>query len=106
MSERLVLQVSAAIWVGKFDIVEENNGVMVLSNGNVWDFPRNDVCQLKYCNVEGLAWEDSDKVVVVSDKMKSKGKQPFRCWDKDQSLHSFAINDATLTGEGDSSGEL
>ena len=64
-----------------------------------YDFPRNAVCGVQYCNVEGIAWvedggdeSDAPRVLVgVSDKMKSKGKQAFTCLEKDQSFHLFSI---------------
>jgi hypothetical protein len=30
-------------------------------------------------------------LAAVSDKMKGGGKQPFSCFEKDQSFHLFAI---------------
>jgi len=89
-------QVNGAIWVGKFKLLPEEKGVIELKPGRIWDFPRNDACQLKYCNVEGVVWEDADKVALVSDKMKSKGKQSHRCWEKDQMIHAFAVNSGSL----------
>ena len=66
----------------------------------MYDFPRSDGgCEAIYCNVEGIHWisEGSDDsaapgtLVAVSDKMKSKGRQPAICHDKDQSVHLFAL---------------
>lgn len=45
--------------------------------------------QMTYCNAEGIQWIDADRVIVVSDKAKTK--QPFWCDAKDQSVHIFAI---------------
>ena len=42
------------------------------------------VSQVKYCNIEGVFLEQFDKVTVVSDKMKAKGRQSYKCWEKDQ----------------------
>jgi len=57
----------------------------------VYDFPKNDNCQTVYCNVEGVHWLNDDMIIAVSDKMKSKGKQDFRCFEKDQSVHVFVL---------------
>jgi len=57
----------------------------------VYDFPKNDQCQTIYCNVEGIHWINDEMLMAVSDKMKSKGKQDFRCFDKDQSVHVFVV---------------
>jgi hypothetical protein len=59
--------------------------------GSTFDFPKNDDCQTIYCNIEGIEWLNEQMVVAVSDKMKSKGKQDFRCFDKDQSVHVFVL---------------
>ena len=50
-------------------------------------------------NVEGIHWVSQGAdgsaapgtLVAVSDKMKSKGRQPAACHDKDQSVHLFAL---------------
>lgn len=57
----------------------------------LYDFPRDNNCDVVYCNVEGIHWINSDMLMAVSDKMKSKGKQDFRCFDKDQSVHVFVL---------------
>jgi hypothetical protein len=57
----------------------------------LYDFPKNDQCMTIYCNIEGIHWINGDMVMAVSDKMKSKGKQDFRCFDKDQSVHVFVL---------------
>ena len=67
------------------------------SEGKVYDIPRDNECHAQYCNIEGLHWlegggEGTPQVLVAaSDKMKSKGRQDFRCMPKDQSLHLFMI---------------
>lgn len=40
---------------------------------------------------QGIHWQEADKLVAVSDKMKSGGKQPFICMTHDQSIHTFLI---------------
>lgn len=57
----------------------------------VYDFPKNDQCMTVYCNVEGVHWLNDNMIMAVSDKMKSKGKQDFRCFEKDQSVHVFVL---------------
>lgn len=57
----------------------------------MYNFPRNSECKMIYCNIEGIHWIGEDQLVAVSDKMKNKGKQDFRCFDKDQSIHVFAM---------------
>jgi hypothetical protein len=57
----------------------------------VLNFPRDDDCNVQYCNVEGVHWLNDDLLVTVSDQMKDGGEQNFRCLTKDQSIHVFAI---------------
>ena len=58
---------------------------------DVYQFPKGSQCETIYCNIEGIHWVNDDVVVAVSDKMKGRGKQDFRCFDKDQSVHVFAL---------------
>lgn len=68
-----------------------STSLFTLSEGRVFDFPRNDNCEIKYCNVEGLLFDSPRRLVAVSDAMKSGGRQHFRCSDKDQSVHIFQL---------------
>lgn len=40
---------------------------------------------------QGIHWQEPDKLVAVSDRMKGGGKQPFVCMEHDQSIHTFLI---------------
>eukprot|EP01066_Platyproteum_vivax_P010866 Platyproteum_vivax@DN4892_c0_g1_i3.p1 len=103
-------QESAAVWVGSMkgvlhhSSIPKEDGVHYTENemllpmdvttvaftaGKVFHFPRNDQCEVIYCNVEGLAFLNENMFVAVSDKMKSGGRQPYRCLTKDQSVHVF-----------------
>lgn len=42
-----------------------------------------------YCNVEGIQWLDDVRIVIASDK--AKKDQPFRCVEKEQRVHIFAL---------------
>jgi hypothetical protein len=81
---RLLGRQSGELW--DIDEIQFDEGV-----GKVFDFPKNDQGFGVYCNVEGIAWLDDGTLLAVSDKMKSKGKQDFRCQAKDQSVHVFAL---------------
>lgn len=61
------------------------------SDAKVYDFPKNNDCETVYCNIEGIHWIDDNTLLAVSDKMKSRGKQDFRCFEKDQSVHAFVL---------------
>jgi len=62
----------------------------VMNEGKIYDFPRNDMCEIVYCNIEGVDWLTDDILVAISDQMKTSD-QSFRCATKDQSVHVFAI---------------
>lgn len=72
--------------IGDFDI---NNMDFASNLGEIYHLPRNAHCHIIYCNVEGLQWLDEYRIVISSDKAKSK--QPFHCDTKDQSIHIFAM---------------
>eukprot|EP00457_Paulinella_chromatophora_P006034 gb/GEZN01006052.1/.p1 GENE.gb/GEZN01006052.1/~~gb/GEZN01006052.1/.p1 ORF type:complete len:432 (-),score=54.96 gb/GEZN01006052.1/:372-1667(-) len=85
----IVSQESSKLWVGHLDTTDINK--LHLHKGNVYNFPRDDECRILYCNVEGIDWVTEHLVVAASDMIKSKGKQDYRCMDKDQSIHLFVI---------------
>jgi len=62
-----------------------------VEENTTYDFPKNDQCEVVYCNIEGAFFLNPRTIMTVSDKMKSKGKQDFRCFDKDQSAHIFTL---------------
>lgn len=76
------------MWIGSFD-----NSTMEFGEGKVYDFPRDSSCQATFCNVEGITWVDEKAGILaaVSDKMKSKGKQPFACHAKDQAMQLIQL---------------
>ncbi|GAB0493362.1 hypothetical protein MMPV_004643 [Pyropia vietnamensis] len=109
-------QENAAVWIGELELLDGSHlspnhdhqvhgshrrsgeaagadelALFGLSEGKVYDFPRNDLCQRIFCTIEGIHWQEADKLVAVSDKMKSGGKQPFMCMTHDQSIHTFLI---------------
>lgn len=83
----IVTQEDAAVWVGKFDWKAM---AFKADKGKTYHFPRSDNdCNKIFCNVEGIAWIDRQRLVVVSDK--AKDDQDYRCMQHDQSVHIFAL---------------
>jgi hypothetical protein len=78
-------QEDAAVWVGSFDF----DAMDFSSKGKVFHFPRDEHCGKVYCNVEGVQWIDSQRLVLASDK--SKATQPHSCMHKDQSVAIMAL---------------
>jgi hypothetical protein len=90
-------QEDSKVWIGKL-LGKSNDGTNVWDidaielddeKSKVYDFPKNDLCETVYCNVEGIHWINDNMLIAVSDKMKSS--QDFRCFDKDQSVHVFTL---------------
>jgi len=85
----VVSQESSAIWVGKVEW-SLNNGPD-FDDGKIYEFPKGGNCETMFCNVEGVAFDDNNQFVMVSDATKHKGKQPWICSEKDQSVHIFKL---------------
>lgn len=81
----LGFQEDSAVWIGDFSL----KNFEFLNDGEVFHFPRNDHCDMVYCNVEGIAWLDDVRLVATSDRAKST--QPFVCTPRDQSMHIFML---------------
>ncbi|KAK9172741.1 Uncharacterized protein cmbei_5003980 [Cryptosporidium meleagridis] len=88
-------QEDSSIWIGEIDYGDgeylDPDKIQLLPNGRVYHFPRDHVCDFKYCNVEGVSFISDNMIVTVSDKMKKKSRQSPKCLHKDQSIHIFAI---------------
>mmetsp|Transcript_22156 Transcript_22156/g.63195 ORF Transcript_22156/g.63195 Transcript_22156/m.63195 type:complete len:427 (-) Transcript_22156:181-1461(-) len=88
-------QESSAVWIGEMKVNKDGSidpsSFDILPKGQIYNFPRDDECRVEYCNIEGVDFINDRLLVAVSDKMKSRGRQDFRCLQKDQSLHVFAI---------------
>jgi len=72
--------------IGDFDIETIN---FTSEEGTIYHLPRDNHCHMIYCNAEGIQWLDNYRLLVSSDKAKSR--QPFWCDAKDQSIHIFAM---------------
>ncbi|GMH77818.1 hypothetical protein TrST_g13883 [Triparma strigata] len=87
-------QEDSALWTGYLTLDEEgffDPDIAEFKTDKIMNFPRDDECRMVYCNIEGIHWVGENQVVAVSDKMKNRGKQDFRCFDLDQSIHIFAL---------------
>lgn len=95
-------QENSQVWIGSLTTGSDGAfdpaaAEFVAEKSKVYDFPRDPSCNVQYCNVEGISWVEGggdgtpQVLVAVSDKMKSRGRQPFSCLEKDQSFHLFAI---------------
>lgn len=83
----IISQASSSLWLGSFDF---DALAFAPGKGSVFDFPRTDKCNVKYCNVEGIAFLGAGRFLVVSDKA-SSSKQADRCQKHDQRISTFAL---------------
>jgi hypothetical protein len=91
-------QENSAVWIGTIEPETDPRSAALFvlgggkaGNGKIYDFPRNDACQIKYCNIEGIFFESPSVLITVSDAMKKGGDQSFRCHDKGQTVAVFQI---------------
>lgn len=89
-------QEDSALWLGQAKgvsngVIDPNTFEFDVDSGKVLHFPRDPGCHTIYCNIEGIHFMNDEMLMAVSDKMKGRGKQDFRCHDKDQSIHAFVI---------------
>ncbi|PZS21654.1 MAG: hypothetical protein DLM60_05990 [Pseudonocardiales bacterium] len=82
----VVSQESSALWVGQFAA----ESWKLADEGTIYRFPRDEAGKKLYCNVEGVSWVAHDRVVIVSDRAKTR-TQPKRCRAKDESIGIFTI---------------
>ncbi|KAL3791629.1 hypothetical protein ACHAW5_000625 [Stephanodiscus triporus] len=89
-------QEDSSVWLGHTvgisdGVIDPNAFEFNDVKSSVWRFPRDGGCHTIYCNIEGIHFINDEMLMAVSDKMKGKGKQDFRCQEKDQSIHAFVI---------------
>jgi hypothetical protein len=84
----VVSQASSALWIGAL----ARSSWAVAGDGAIYRFPVDPDGNTVYCNVEGVSWVAPDRIVVVSDRAKTK-EQGNRCRAKDESIHLFTIPD-------------
>mmetsp|Transcript_8211 Transcript_8211/g.16615 ORF Transcript_8211/g.16615 Transcript_8211/m.16615 type:complete len:423 (-) Transcript_8211:206-1474(-) len=80
-------QENSAVWIGTIRPGSDSPSLFEIGDGVIYDFPPDDDCQPIYCNVEGIHFVSNRTLIAVSDAMKGKGKQDFRCWGKAESIH-------------------
>lgn len=81
----VVSQENSELWIGVF----EEDAWDWCNEGQTYSFPRTDDGDVRYGNVEGVAWITRSRLVTVSDRKKSDQPDPFA--EKDQSIHVFDL---------------
>ena len=82
----IVSQAFSALWVGKVSLSSSK----ISGKGQVYRFPLDIKDNCVYCNVEGVDWLADNRIITVSDRMKTDD-QPGRCARKDKSIHIMII---------------
>ena len=82
----IVSQAFSALWVGKVSLSSSK----ISGKGQVYRFPLDIKDNCVYCNVEGVDWLADNRIIAVSDRMKTDD-QPGRCARKDKSIHIMTI---------------
>lgn len=115
--ENSALWIGAAVGISN-GIIDPEAFEFNEESGDTFQFPKSDDCHTIYCNIEGIHWMNNEMLMGVSDKMKGeiimliflcvhmhhltvarffaifsqgKGKQDYRCFEKDQSIHAFVL---------------
>ena len=91
----VISQATSAMWIGRLNAQPGGTEDLLLDDGWLYLFPRDDKGRIMYCNPEGVAWLGNDRLAVVSDKWKND--QPKRCARHDQSIHIFRLPAAGLS---------
>ena len=84
-------QENSQVWIGLIEEINEFPYFQIssLKKDVSYNAPRatdtSDQCAIQYCNIEGVAWQGENQLILVSDR--SKTDQDAICNDKDQSIH-------------------
>lgn len=76
---------NSEMWVGTFD----QDRWDWTDPGRIYQFPRGERGEALYGNLNGVAWINHERVVVVSGRRNSK--EPVHFGEKDQSIHIFDL---------------
>ena len=82
----IVSQAFSALWVGKVSLSSSK----ISGKGQVYRFPLDIKDNCVYCNVEGVDWLADNRIIAVSDRIKTDD-QPGRCARKDKTIHIMTI---------------
>jgi hypothetical protein len=87
----VVSQASSALWIGRLRCSGTAFADEVADEGTIFRFPTDRRGRAIYRTVEGVSWLGDNRVVTVSDKIKSRGRGGRAGRAKDQSIHIFTI---------------
>ena len=78
-------QSDSQVWIGRFkwetwEFVDE---------GTLYNLPRNDACQVTYCNIGAVQWLDDRRITLASGV--AQPGDPWPCFSKSESLHQMLL---------------
>ena len=81
----LSAQSDSQVWIGRFnwetwEFVDE---------GTLYNLPRNDACQVTYCNIGAVQWLDDRRITLASGV--AQPGDPWPCFSKSESLHQMLL---------------
>ncbi|CAF3859534.1 unnamed protein product, partial [Rotaria sp. Silwood1] len=88
-------QENSQVWIGLIEELDQAPffDLSSLDKSTIYDLPRTTEtasdCQVKYCNIEGVAWRGKNQLILVSDR--AKDDEDIHCIDKDQSVHYVVL---------------
>ena len=94
-SVAITSQENSQVWIGLIEEIPQSPFFQIssLDKDVSYNVPRaakaSDDCSIKYCNIEGVAWQDENQLILVSDK--SKKDQAAMCEEEGQSIHYMVL---------------
>lgn len=78
-------QADSQVWIGRFNWESWE----FVDEGNLYNLPRNDACQVTYCNIGAVQWQDDRRITLASGV--AVPGDPWPCFSKSESLHQFLL---------------
>ena len=80
-----IVQSDSQIWIGSinWDTWE------FVDQGALFNLPRNDACEVTYCNIGAVQWLDDRRITLASGV--AQPGDPWPCHSKSESLHQFLL---------------
>ena len=90
-------QEDSQVWIGTIEEIPASPFFVVATlkttDTIIYDTPRitddQKRCQVQYCTIEGVAWQNRTQLILVSDQ--AKKDQDTLCTSKEQSIHYFSM---------------
>lgn len=78
-------QSDSQVWIGRFNW----EAWEFVDEGTLYNLPRNDACQVTYCNIGAVQWLDDRRITLASGV--ALPGDPWPCFAKSESLHQMLL---------------